>query len=158
MKNQKHLKLRVLSILSHFEDLFCISHPLAIVEPSRFPTAEQTYGEDVEVIVQDEDELDQSQPLMQPKETKVFDYSIEDAEKNPETTFSKDFLFGMTKQPHAIRNFCFVGPIHSGKTSIVDMFIRATHVKPQPVCFHHYCTFLNHLLSFSLFPLSETVL
>ena len=87
----------------------------------------------MEVIVQDEDELDQSDPLLKPKDTKVIDYTIEDAEKNPETTFNKEFLFGMSKSPQMVRNFCFVGPIHSGKTSIIDMFIKATHEDPQPV-------------------------
>ena len=120
-----------MALISILFSTFCPS-ATAIVERSRFPTTEEAYG-DVEVIVQDEDELDLSEPVIKPKDTKVVDYQIEDVEKHPQTHFDKTFLFDCTKKPQIIRNVCFVGPLHSGKTSIFDMFVACTHVKTQPV-------------------------
>ena len=91
------------------------------------------YG-DAEVLVEDEDELDIKEPLLKPPETNVYDLTIQDPENIPEATFNKTFLFGMTKMPQLIRNVCLVGPLHSGKTSIMDMFIKSTHLTKQPVC------------------------
>lgn len=85
------------------------------------------------MLVEEEDHLAPDEPVIKPKDTKVVDLSITDEEKIPETTFNKTFLFGMTKMPKLIRNICFVGSLHSRKTSLIDMFIKSTFIQKQKV-------------------------
>lgn len=54
-----------------------------------YPTAQQIYGEDVEVLVQDEDAQPLSVPIIAPVEVKKF--NIEEAELPP-VYFSRSFM------------------------------------------------------------------
>ncbi|KAH7827807.1 putative small nuclear ribonucleoprotein component [Monocercomonoides exilis] len=110
-----------------------ISHETAIVEKSRFPTTESIYP-GAEVLVQDEDAQPIEEPIVKPVDTKRFDLVITDTSKYPETRFSMKFLAELSTMPEMIRNVCVVGPLHSGKTSLMDLFMKVTHaeqMKPQ---------------------------
>ena len=45
----------------------------------------------------------------------------------PETTFSLDYLSGLSTKPQLIRNVVVAGHLHHGKTLLCDMFIQQTH-------------------------------
>jgi U5 small nuclear ribonucleoprotein component len=87
------------------------------------------------VLVQDEDAQGLEEPIIAPVEVKSFDLVVEDIELLPKTTFTKEFLLSMTKMPELIRNFCVVGLLHHGKTSLFDFFIRNTHINRMKVLF-----------------------
>lgn len=90
-----------------------------------YPEASEVYGE-AEVLVQDEDTQPLETPIIAPIKTKQFAH-VES--KLPETTFNYKFLAGLMDTPRLIRNVCFIGNLHSGKTSLVDLFVVETHVK-----------------------------
>ncbi|KAK2964808.1 putative 110 kDa U5 small nuclear ribonucleoprotein component CLO [Blattamonas nauphoetae] len=90
-----------------------LSTNTSIVQRSRFPTAEEVFA-GVEVMVQDEDEQGLDEPIIAPLVTKSFDFVNEDSSKLPSSTFS----------PKLIRNVCFAGNLHSGKTSIFDFILK----------------------------------
>lgn len=51
----------------------------------------------------------------------------------PETAYSKEYLIELQKSaPHRVRNMAFVGRLHSGKTSLLDMLVQATHPEILP--------------------------
>lgn len=45
----------------------------------------------------------------------------------PETTFSLDYLSGLSTKPTLIRNVMVAGHLHHGKTLLCDMLIQQTH-------------------------------
>ena len=47
----------------------------------------------------------------------------------PETTFSFRFLAGLMDHPTLARHVAFLGNLHCGKTSVVDIFVQQTHMK-----------------------------
>jgi U5 small nuclear ribonucleoprotein component len=47
----------------------------------------------------------------------------------PETTFSFRFLAGLMDHPTLARHVAFLGNLHCGKTSVVDIFVQQTHIK-----------------------------
>ena len=51
---------------------------------------------------------------------------IED--KLPKTSFNWKFLAGLMDRPALIRNIGFIGHLHHGKTSFIDMLVKETHI------------------------------
>ncbi|CAN0878970.1 110 kDa U5 small nuclear ribonucleoprotein component CLO [Linum grandiflorum] len=88
-----------------------------------YPTAEEVYGEDVETLVMDEDELPLEQPIIKP----VRDIKMEVGVKDSSTYVSSQFLVGLMSNPSLIRNVALVGHIHHGKTLFMDMLVEQTH-------------------------------
>lgn len=89
-----------------------------------YPSTLEVFGEGVETIVATEDARSINQPTVQPSITKTFEIE----EKGlPDTTYSKQYLRELLSIPSKVRNVALLGAIHSGKTSILDMFIEATH-------------------------------
>lgn len=90
-----------------------------------YPMASEVYPE-AEVLVQDEDTQPLETPIIAPIKVKKFAL----VEKTlPETTFSFKFLAGMMDHPDLIRNVAFIGNLHHGKTSLMDMLVQDTHIK-----------------------------
>jgi len=88
------------------------------------PTFEKVYGNEVEVLIEQEDAQDINVPLVQPEIVKSV--KIEETDL-PSTTYSKDYLAQLSQIPERVINLAFVGNLHSGKTSCIDMFVEDTH-------------------------------
>ena len=89
-----------------------------------YKSAQDTYGDDVEIKIQEEDTQPLEQPIIAPIKEKCFEL-IED--KMPSTTFNYKFLAGLMDLPALIRNIGFIGHLHHGKTSFIDMLVKETH-------------------------------
>eukprot|EP00484_Ammonia_sp_Unknown_P021901 CAMPEP_0197032570 /NCGR_PEP_ID=MMETSP1384-20130603/11221_1 /TAXON_ID=29189 /ORGANISM="Ammonia sp." /LENGTH=1087 /DNA_ID=CAMNT_0042462255 /DNA_START=27 /DNA_END=3290 /DNA_ORIENTATION=- len=90
-----------------------------------YRSAQDTYGEDVEIQIQEEDTQPLETPIIAPIKEKCFEL-IE--RKLPRTTFNWKFLAGLMDLPSLIRNIAFIGHLHHGKTSFMDMLIKETHI------------------------------
>ncbi|XP_067952205.1 116 kDa U5 small nuclear ribonucleoprotein component-like [Watersipora subatra] len=89
-----------------------------------YPTASETYGPDVETIVQEEDTQLLTEPIVAPIKKLKFAH----AETNlPQTTYNMEFLADLMDNADLIRNVSFCGHLHHGKTSFVDALIEQTH-------------------------------
>lgn len=90
-----------------------------------YPDAEEVY-KDAETLVQLEDTQPLTEPIITPVQSKNFDLL---EKKMPETTFDFNFLAGMMDKPNLIRNLCFVGAMHHGKTLFMDLLVMETHAR-----------------------------
>lgn len=89
-----------------------------------YSTMSETFGNDVETVIQTTDNQTIDQPLVNPQIEKKF--KIED--KNlPKTTYSKQYLAETLIYPNKVRNVSLVGSLKSGKTSFLDTMILQTH-------------------------------
>jgi U5 small nuclear ribonucleoprotein component len=59
-----------------------------------------------------------------PIKSKEFDLLLQ---STPETTFNYDFLTALMVNCNLIRNVALVGHLHSGKTTLTDVFVQQTH-------------------------------
>lgn len=88
-----------------------------------YPTAEEVYGEEVETLVMDEDELPLEQPIIKPVKNLKFELGVQDS-----TTYvSTQFLLGLMSNPSLVRNVALVGHLQHGKTLFMDMLVEQTH-------------------------------
>lgn len=94
-----------------------------------YPDADEVYG-DAEALVQMEDTQPLTDPIIVPVQSKNFDLL---EKKMPETTFDFNFLAGMMDKPNLIRNVCFLGAMHHGKTLFMDILVMNTHEKDWKV-------------------------
>ncbi|KAJ2391795.1 hypothetical protein GGI05_002845, partial [Coemansia sp. RSA 2603] len=90
-----------------------------------YPSAEQVFGEDVEILVQEEDAQALDEPIIAPIKTRKF--TVGDADDLPQTTYAKEFLVDLLGHPSFVRNLAVVGHLHHGKTTLVDLLVAATH-------------------------------
>ncbi|CAL1353374.1 unnamed protein product [Linum trigynum] len=88
-----------------------------------YPTAEEVYGEDVETLVMDEDELSLEQPIIKPVRNIKFEVGVKDSS----TYVSSQFLVGLMSNPALVRNVALVGHVLHGKTLFMDMLVEQTH-------------------------------
>ncbi|KAJ1548054.1 U5 small nuclear ribonucleoprotein component, partial [Nowakowskiella sp. JEL0078] len=89
-----------------------------------YPTAEEVYGSDVEVLVQEEDTQPLSEPIIAPVKKKKTYIQEEDI---PETVYKPEFLTWLSNTPENVRNIAIIGHLHHGKTSLVDVLVEQTH-------------------------------
>ncbi|KAK1706021.1 elongation factor Tu GTP binding domain-containing protein [Colletotrichum lupini] len=89
-----------------------------------YPTAQQVYGDEVEVLVREEDEQLLSQPIIAPVEQKKF--NIEEVDLPP-VFFERSFMTDLMNFPDQIRNVALAGHLHHGKTAFMDMLVLETH-------------------------------
>ncbi|ODV95653.1 hypothetical protein PACTADRAFT_34209 [Pachysolen tannophilus NRRL Y-2460] len=90
-----------------------------------YPSIYETFGPDVETIIQTHDTQDIDEPIVKPVEQKIL--KLEETEL-PSTVYSLDYLVNsMLSLPERIRNISLIGNLHSGKTSFLDMLIWETH-------------------------------
>lgn len=94
-----------------------------------YPDAEEVYP-GAEAIVQMEDTQPLTDPIITPVRSKNFDIL---EKKMPDTTFDFNFLAGMMDKPGLIRNICFLGAMHHGKTLFMDLLVMNTHEKDWKV-------------------------
>ncbi|KAK2014845.1 elongation factor Tu GTP binding domain-containing protein [Colletotrichum eremochloae] len=89
-----------------------------------YPTAQQVYGDEVEVLVREEDEQLLTQPIIAPVEQKKF--NIEETDLPP-VFFDRSFMTDLMNFPDQIRNVALAGHLHHGKTAFMDMLVLETH-------------------------------
>lgn len=89
-----------------------------------YPTAQQVYGEGVEVRVEEEDAQPLTQPIIAPVEQKKF--HIEETDLPP-VFYSRDFMSEIMTFPDQVRNIALTGHLHCGKTAFMDMLVMETH-------------------------------
>jgi len=94
-------------------------------DKSYYPMASEVYPE-AEVLVQEEDTQPLETPIIAPVKTKKF-MLVE--RELPPTNFDFRFLCGLMDHPVMIRNVCLLGNLHCGKTQLMDMFVKQTHLK-----------------------------
>ena len=88
-----------------------------------YPTAREVYG-DAEVVVHEEDTQPITVPIVDPQVVSTFD-AVE--AQFPETSFDFDFMGGHMGLPEFTRLVSVVGHLHHGKTTLLDIFVNATH-------------------------------
>jgi len=89
-----------------------------------YPSARKVFGEDVEILVQEEDAQPLSEPIIAPVEVKKF--QVEEADL-PHVCFDRGFMADLTGFPEQIRNVALAGHLHHGKTAFMDMLVQETH-------------------------------
>ncbi|KAJ2596564.1 hypothetical protein H4R99_004870 [Coemansia sp. RSA 1722] len=94
-------------------------------DKSYYPSAEDVFGSDVEVLVQEEDTQALNEPIIAPIKTRKF--TVGDEDDLPKTTYSKEFLVDLLGHPSFVRNVAVVGHLHHGKTALVDLLVASTH-------------------------------
>ena len=105
-----------------------------------YPNAEEVYGDDVEIHIEEEDRQSLETPIIQPKIQKTFlkasktstqlsttDSTDATPTKDDQTTYITDLI---THTPDRIRNIAIVGNLGHGKTKFVDMLFA--HAKAGP--------------------------
>ena len=89
--------------------------------------------EDVEVLVETMNTQSINEPLVKPAESrsKGEEYSMfSKVRKNiPKTSYDRKYMLDLMSMPERIRNVAVIGPLHSGKTSLVDMLVYDSHKK-----------------------------
>lgn len=107
------------------EDMENNTMSIVLHEDKRYyPSAAEVFGPDVETIVHEEDDQALTVPLVAPIKKKKFQVKEQNL---PDTVYNMEFLADMMDTTHLIRNVCLVGQLHSGKTTLVDCFIKQTH-------------------------------
>ncbi|MBE3110712.1 MAG: GTP-binding protein, partial [Acidobacteria bacterium] len=89
-----------------------------------YPTAEQTYGAEVETLVEEVDAQPLTEPIIAPVEDKKF--NIEEADLPP-VFFDRNFMTSLMNFPEQTRNIALAGHLHHGKTAFMDMLVLETH-------------------------------
>ncbi|PRW60836.1 116 kDa U5 small nuclear ribonucleo component-like isoform A [Chlorella sorokiniana] len=105
-----------------------VLHMVVLHEDKKYyPTAEETFGEGTEALVQEEDAQPIEVPIIAPVKQKKFE--VEEREALP-TRYSAEFLASLLATPELIRNVAVVGHLHHGKTLFMDMCVEQTHDVP----------------------------
>jgi U5 small nuclear ribonucleoprotein component len=100
-----------------------------------YPDAEEVY-KGAETMVQEEDAIPITTPIIAP--VKKHDFDAQEKEL-PQTIFNFEFLGNLSNKPDRIRNLAICGPLHHGKTLLMDMLVQATHLKHwDPAVEHKY--------------------
>ncbi|KAK0521089.1 hypothetical protein OC834_006797 [Tilletia horrida] len=96
-------------------------------EKKYYPSAAETYGEDVEALVQEEDTQHISVPIIEPVKIRKFAITEESDDAIPEPRFDRDFMASLLGFPEHVRNVAVAGHLHHGKTSLLDMLLFESH-------------------------------
>ena len=90
-----------------------------------------TFGDDVEVLVETENTQLVTEPLVKPEasKSKGQEYALFSQRRRniPRTSFDRSYLLQLLALPERIRNVAVIGPLHSGKTSLVDLLVIQAH-------------------------------
>lgn len=93
-----------------------------------YPSQREVYGEDVETMVQERDNQSLSEPIIKPVENKLF---IIEEKELPTVNYTWSWQSSLMGLPEHIRNIAIVGHLNHGKTSLLDLLVKETHVLPD---------------------------
>lgn len=92
-----------------------------------YPTAEEVFGPDTEVLIEEEDAQGIAEPLIAPL-VEPSSGLHESEDTIPPANYSRKFFTeAVLPFPLLLRNVALVGHLHHGKTSFADMLFEATH-------------------------------
>ncbi|CEP64438.1 U5 snRNP GTPase SNU114 LALA0_S11e04104g [Lachancea lanzarotensis] len=118
------------------EAQFAVTHEEADLEEGTSvlvsrDTLATAFSEDVEVLVETEDQQSINKPLVEPAQRPRDDTSIysKGAKTTPKVTFDYEYLQALLELPERTKNICVMGPLNSGKTSLVDLLVWECHDK-----------------------------
>lgn len=90
-----------------------------------------TFGPKVETIIVKPTAGGQDEAVIRPEKEKKLRFVLDS--NLPELVYSREYMLQtMQSLPERIRNIAIVGNFHSGKTSLVDLFVYQTHTSLQP--------------------------
>jgi U5 small nuclear ribonucleoprotein component len=92
-----------------------------------YPSADQVFGPDVEVLVQEEDTQPLTEPIVAPLKVKSF--AIEEKDL-PSVHYSREYMIQLARSTDTVRNVALVGHLHHGKTGLIDLLVNETHSLP----------------------------
>ncbi|SCU96103.1 LAFA_0G04280g1_1 [Lachancea sp. 'fantastica'] len=94
-------------------------------------TLATAFPDDVEVLVETEDQQSITQPLVKPADQAKDEASVYSklTTKTPKVTFDYEYLHALLELPERTKNICVLGPLNSGKTSLVDLLVWESHEK-----------------------------
>lgn len=91
----------------------------------------EIYGKGIEVLTEIDDTQGMDVPLVRvhPDRSKGSKAAVfTHLSKNlPKTLYDREYMLAMSKAPERIRNVAVVGPLNSGKTSLVDLLVLDSH-------------------------------
>ncbi|AET41398.1 U5 snRNP GTPase SNU114 Ecym_8104 [Eremothecium cymbalariae DBVPG len=96
----------------------------------RQPKLSEVYGPDVEVLVETQDRDDVNLPLVQPYDTKrrVYNAVFTQLKRNiPKAAYDREYMLQLASSSERCINICVCGPLHSGKTSLMDILAIESH-------------------------------
>lgn len=107
------------------------SNAIVLAEDKQYyPTAEEVFGPNTEVLVEEEDAQDITEPIIAPA-LESSSGLHEKEESIPPAKYSHSYLASaIVKTPQLVRNIAFVGHLHHGKTSFADMLFDVSHEMP----------------------------
>ncbi|SCU99604.1 LAME_0G04192g1_1 [Lachancea meyersii CBS 8951] len=94
-------------------------------------TLATAFPEDVEVLVETEDQQSMATPLVEPAQRRDDQTSVysKESKSTPKAAFNREYLQALLELPERTKNICVLGPLHSGKTSLVDLLVWESHEK-----------------------------
>ncbi|CDF39943.1 Elongation factor Tu GTP-binding domain-containing protein 2 [Chondrus crispus] len=107
------------------------SNAIVLAEDKQYyPSAEEVFGPDTEVLIEEED----AQPISEPIIAPIVEPSSglhESKESIPPAKYSRAYLTNaVLPNCSRVRNIAVVGHLHHGKTAFADMLFEATHEMP----------------------------
>lgn len=102
------------------------------------PTLSSFFNNDIEILVETEDQQDSNIPLVEPQDNKQLNKSIfTKSKKNiPESLFNREYMVQLSIVPERNIRVSVLGPLHSGKTSLVDLLVLQSHKKVSATSKH----------------------
>ena len=106
--------------------LFAVLNTQVVLHEDKkyYPEASEVYGEDVDIVIHEEDTQPLSEPIV--ASTKVRQFTVVERDV-PETSYEKQYLVDLMANPGLSRLVAVVGHLHHGKTSLVDLLLSHTH-------------------------------
>ncbi len=96
-------------------------------DQEHYPAAQEVFGKDTEVLVEEEDAQSISEPIIAPK-VEVTSSLTESKESEPTPKYDLEyFASAVLSTPELVRNVAFIGGLHHGKTSLLDNLFDAAY-------------------------------
>lgn len=107
------------------------SRAIVLAEDKQYyPSAAEVFGPDTEVLVEEEDAQDITEPIIAPF-VEPSSGLHEEEHAVPPAKYSRTYLNSVIlKTPALIRNIALVGHLHHGKSSFADMLFDVSHEMP----------------------------
>lgn len=96
-----------------------------------YPNAEEIYGDDVEIHIEEEDHQSLETPIIQPHIQKTFLKASKASDDGESSQTGPDYVTKLiSENPDRIRNIAIIGNLGHGKTKFVDMLFSHAKIGP----------------------------